>query len=97
MGRPNIRLMTDLSNGHGCFPPFLPAQASINVFVNGLAEVRSGDSYMVHCCPGMGCHKGMALPGSSTVFVNGRLAHTKGAGIECGDTAGNGSLNVFTG
>lgn len=97
MGRPNIRLMTDFSTGHGCFPSTLPAQASVDVFVNQIAEVRTGDKYMAHCCPNKGCHQGAALPGSATVFVNGRLAHTKGAGIDCGDMASNGSMNVFTG
>lgn len=97
MGRPNIRLSIDASTGHGCWPPTKPAQASTNVFVNGRGEVRTGDAYIAHCCPKKGCHVGKAMPGSSSVYVNGRLAHTQGAPISCGDKASNGSPDTFTG
>lgn len=97
MSRPNIRLGLDKSKGHGCWPSTFPATASTDVYVNGRAEVRTGDKYVPHCCPGKGCHQGTALAGSSTVYVNGRLAHTKQAPISCGDTANNGSLDTFTG
>ncbi len=97
MGRAIIRLQTDASTGHGCFPPMLPVTASANVFSNGIAEVRDTDMYGPHCCPNVGCHPGNALPGSGTVFVNGLATHTQGAGISCGDTAAGGSPNVFAG
>lgn len=97
MGSANIRLATDRSTGHGCFPPTLPAAASMNVFCNGLAEVRVGDRYIPHMCPGMGVHTGTALMGAVRTFTNKRLVHTVGGAIDCGDFASNGSPNVFSG
>ncbi|AFH14761.1 PAAR motif of membran proteins [Pseudomonas phage Lu11] len=97
MGMPNIRLKIDKSTGHGCFPPSLPVAASMNVFCNGIPEVRVGDAYMTHCCPSKGCHQGTALTGATKTFTNGRLVHTAGGAIDCGDVASNGSPNVFSG
>lgn len=97
MGLPNIRLNTDQSTGHDCWPPSLPVAASINVFCNGLAEVRVGDAYMTHCCPAKGCHQGTALTGAVKTYTNKRLVHTSGGAIDCGDYASNGSPNVFSG
>lgn len=97
MGQPNIRLSIDQSTGHGCWPPTRPAAASLNVFTNGRAEVRVGDAYIAHCCPKKGCHVGTALSGAKTTFTNGRLVHTTGGKISCGDMAGKGSPDVFSG
>jgi uncharacterized Zn-binding protein involved in type VI secretion len=97
MGQPNIRLSVDQTTGHGCWPPTLPVVASMNVFCNGKAEVRVGDSYMTHCCPSKGCHSGKALTGAVKTFTNKRLVHTAGGSIDCGDFASNGSPNVFSG
>jgi uncharacterized Zn-binding protein involved in type VI secretion len=69
----------------------------MNVFCNGLAEVRVGDAYMVHLCPGKGAHQGKALTGATKTFTNGKLVHTVGGAIDCGDFAQNGSPNVFSG
>lgn len=100
MGQANIRLATDQSTGHGCWPPTVPASASINVFVNGKAEVRVGDTYVSHCCPKKGCHVGTALTGATRTYTNKRITHTKGGQISCGNgshLAANGSPNVFSG
>lgn len=97
MGRPNVRLNTDQTTGHGCWPPTLPIQASMNVFCNGKAEVRVGDAYMVHCCPGKGCHQGKAASGATKTYTNGKLVHTMGGAIDCGDFSQIGSPNVFSG
>jgi uncharacterized Zn-binding protein involved in type VI secretion len=97
MGAPNIRLSTDQTTGHGCWPPTLPAAASINVFCNGKAEVRVGDAYIMHLCPGKGAHIGTALTGAAKTYTNKRLVHTAGGAIDCGDFASNGSPNVFSG
>lgn len=97
MSAPNIRLSLDQSTGHGCWPPSIPAVASINVFCNKRGEVRVGDSYMTHCCPSKGCHAGKAATGAVRTFTNGRLVHTAGGAIDCGDFASNGSPNVFSG
>lgn len=97
MGQPNIRLTVDQTTGHGCWPPTLPVAASMNVFCNGKAEVRVGDAYMVHLCPGKGAHQGKALTGAVKTYTNKRLVHTAGGAIDCGDIASNGSPNVFSG
>lgn len=70
-------------------------ECSPNVFVNGRGCVRVGDMYETHCCDD-DCHTGRrASQGNPTVFVNGRMIHRIGDGISCGDTAGQGSSNVF--
>lgn len=92
----NIRLNTDLSTGHDCWPPTVPAMASVNVYCNGRREVRMGDAYKTHCCPSKGCHAGVAGAITSRTFANGRLVHTKGAPINCSDYANNGSPNTFS-
>lgn len=97
MGKPNIRLSTDRSTGHACWPPTIPAAASMNVFCNGKAEVRVGDKYIVHMCPGKGAHVGTALTGAAKTYTNKRLTHTAGGAIDCGDVASSGSPNVFSG
>ena len=97
MGRPNVRLNTDQTTGHGCWPPTLPVAASMNVFCNKLAEVRVGDAYMTHCCPSKGCHQGTALTGAIKTYTNKRLVHTAASSIDCGDVSSNGSPNVFSG
>lgn len=94
MGNKVIRKGVDNSNGHG-FPPVPCIQGSSNVFVNGTAITRQGDKYTVHCLSSS-CHQGAAT-GSSTVFANGKGVNTNGKPITCGDTAGNGSSNVFAG
>ncbi|RVV96489.1 hypothetical protein EKE94_18495, partial [Mesobaculum littorinae] len=42
----------DIGSGHEChFPPTPATGASPDVFVNGIAVVRQGDSYAPHACP----------------------------------------------
>lgn len=93
---PAIRMGVDASVGH-CFPPRPADSGSPNVFVNGIAVVRVGDHYPTHSCPPYPPHDGNASVGSSTVFVNGKALHRNGDAISCGDTATNGSPNVFVG
>ena len=86
----------DMSCGHGCYPPYPLAAGSPNVFVNGIAAGRNGDSYTVHCCnccDPVICHSGSAI-GSSVVRINGKVAHRKGNGVSCGDSLCGGSPNV---
>jgi uncharacterized Zn-binding protein involved in type VI secretion len=88
-----VRLGVDNSVGH-CFTPRPPDSASPSVFVNGIAVVRVGDSYPAHACP-PAVHGGNASAGSPNVFANGIAIHRIGDAISCGDTAGNGSPDVF--
>lgn len=93
MGQSIIRL-GDPSTGHGAWGPNTQVQASSNVFVNGIGAVRDGDSYKPH--KGPSTHPETAKSGA-TVFVNGRAVHRTGDPCSCGDTAGQGSQNVFAG
>lgn len=87
-----IRKDVDISFGH-CFSPRPCVTGSNDVFVNNIPVCREGDYYPTHCC-GSSCHDGVAVS-ASNVFVNNRKIHRFGDRISCGDTANNGSLNVF--
>ena len=95
-----IRQDCDPSCGH-CYTPRPAVTGSPNVFANhnnGCSSgnvVRVGDYYPTHCCPSVGCHDGVASQGSPNVFANGIAVHRNGDAISCGDTACNGSGNVF--
>lgn len=88
-----IRVGADPSTGHGCFPPRPATAGSTDVIKNQLRAVRVGDSYAIHCC--LSCHGGVATSGSENVIINQRKQHRSGDAISCGDTAANGSLDIF--
>ena len=90
----------DIGSGHGChFPPTPATGGSPDVFVNGRALMRQGDSFAAHpCVAGHAGPHGRALSGgSATVFVNGKPAGRKGDGIDCGGAASTASGDVFIG
>jgi|APGre2960657404_1045060.scaffolds.fasta_scaffold55971_3 uncharacterized Zn-binding protein involved in type VI secretion len=87
-----IRKGVDKSTGH-CYTPRPCVTGSNNVFINKIPATRVGDFYPTHCC-GSSCHSGNATS-TSNVFVNNRPIHRSGDPITCGDTAFNGSPNVF--
>ena len=91
---PGVHRQGDSTSGHGCWPPTIPSSWSPNVFVNGKAVVRNGDSIVVHCCPDGPCHGGTYV-GTHTVKVNGMDKQTQGDPISCGDTASCCSPNVI--
>lgn len=91
-----IRKGVDLSQGH-CFEPRPADEGSNNVFTNNIMQVRETDHYPTHTC-GDDSHDGNALDGTApTVLVNNLKIHVDGDPIDCGDTAANGSPNVFAG
>jgi len=92
---PAASRLGDICSGHGCFPPRSGATASSNVFINGIAAHRQGDSWLQHCCDI--CHTGAVSGGSSTVFINGQAATRIGDAIDCGSVLAQGSNNVFIG
>lgn len=84
--------------GHGCWPPRPNAQASPDVFVNGIALHRNGDAWAAHTCPEIPeTHASVLAGGSSTVFINGKGAARIGDAVACGSSAAEGSANVFIG
>ena len=87
-----IRKGVDISTGQ-CYTPRPCVTGSPNVFINNIPATSVGDFYPVHCC-GDSCHSGTALS-TSNVFVNSKKIHRSGDPISCGDTAINGSPNVF--
>jgi len=99
VGQSIIRLDAgDFSTGHGCWPSFEPAAASLNVFVNQKKAVRVEDAYPPHTCISIPeTHSSKASQGSPTVFINSQFVHRSGDAIKCGDTADNGSPDVLVG
>lgn len=93
MGKPVIRLGSDLTTGHQGYPPVPAVTASGNVFANKRGIVRTGDKYQMHTRPHGKPHVGVAI-GSSTVRVNGKPAQLKGDSNSCKDKASHGSSNV---
>lgn len=88
----------DYSTADPCGAPARPADSgSSNVFINGKAAVRAGDTYAEHACPDSPPHTGVAEGGSASVFINGQPAHRTGDGISCGSKAGEGSPDVSIG
>ena len=93
---PAVSRKGDTCTGDGCFPPRASTSGSPNVFVNGKAALRVGDSWEVHSC-GDSSHDGISSAGSSFVFVNGKPLVRVGDDISCGAAAAVGSPNVFCG
>lgn len=94
---PAVTRLGDLCGGHGAWPPRSSTSASGDVFVNGIAVHRQGDSWDVHCDPQPACHAGILASGSSTVFVNGKQIGRVGDPVDCGSSVATGSENVFAG
>lgn len=90
----------DIGSGHGChFPPTPATGGSPDVYVNGSALMRQGDSFAPHACVAghAGPHDRALAGGSATVFVNGKLAGRKGDAIGCGGSAATASVDVYIG
>lgn len=90
---PGIARATDITSGHGCFPPAeaSAASASKDVFIETKGVVREGDGFDPHCC-GDDCHDGASDGGSSTVFVNGKKVSRLGDPVKC--STGGGSVII---
>lgn len=96
---PAVTRKGDSCTGHTTWPPRNSTGGSSNVFVNGKAAHRQGDSWASHCSikRRYPCHSGALSGGSSTVFVNGKPLGRIGDGVSCGSAAASGSSNVFAG
>jgi uncharacterized Zn-binding protein involved in type VI secretion len=98
MGQPVTR-KGDKSTGHGPYKPRASTGASPDVFVNGIAVNREGDTWAPHTPPPNDVHAGQVhttTSGSATVKANGKQLTRIGDPVE-GDTSGAGSSNVFAG
>lgn len=94
---PAVTRLGDKDTGHDACPPRGLAGASPNVFINGSAAGRVGDSYAAHGCKDHAAHSGVIAAGSSTVFINGKPAGRIGDSVSCGGSVAEGSGNVFIG
>lgn len=92
---PNVARIGDMCTGHGPYAPRQSLTGSENVFVNGIAAHRVGDTWATHCS--VSCHDSALGTGSSTVFVNGIPLGRIGDAILCGSSIATGSDNVFAG
>ncbi len=90
-----VTRLGDACTGHGGFPPRPSSSASGDVFVNGIAAHRQGDSWSSHGC-GHTSHAVLAS-GPGTVFVNGKMIGRIGDPVDCGSTVAEGSSDVFAG
>ncbi len=81
---PKIHRKTDVTTGHGCYPPTIPASFSPDTFGTDILNiVRYGDTIVSHCCGT--CHAGTYVGQKCEVYVNGRYAQLKGDPVDCGD------------
>lgn len=94
---PAVTRLGDICTGHGCFPPRPSTGASGNVFANGIAVHRQGDSWAAHGCPSCAPHGGNLSSGSGTVFANGKQLGRIGDPVDCGSSVADGSSTVFAG
>lgn len=92
-----VRMPVDMSTGHGCWPPTVPATGSVTTFTDQFAQVRVSDMWVVHCCPIPGCHVPVTIIGSTTTFADQLPKQRMGDAMSCGDMAATGSLTAFAG
>lgn len=93
---PAVARKGDPCSGHAAFAPRAATGGSANVFANGIAVHRKGDSWAVHCDPSS-CHASVLANGSTTVFANGQPLGRIGDPVACGSSVASGSANVFAG
>lgn len=94
---PACSRLGDLSAGHDGFPP-TPIIGGVcsTVFVNGIPAATVGSTLSDHTSGAT--HVGRTVvSGSGTVFFESKGAARIGDSINCGDTLGAGSDNVFVG
>lgn len=87
----------DMDTGHDACVPTALVSASSDVFINGRAAGRIGDSYAPHGCVAHPAHSGAIASGSGSVFINGRAAGRVGDPVSCGGSVAEGSNDVFIG
>jgi len=80
---PQVVRLGDVCTGHGCWPSRPNAQASPDVFVNGIPWHRQSDAWSSHCCPPP-CHGGVLAAGLPDVYINGLQAGRQGDPVSCG-------------
>lgn len=90
----------DKTTGHGPYLPRPSTGGSGDVFVNGIAVSREGDTWAPHNGRPDDTHAyevGKTVSGSSTVFVNGKPLARIGDIVDGADKIAGGSSDVFAG
>lgn len=93
---PAVTRKGDQCTGHAAFPARSSTSGSGNVYANGIAVHRKGDTWASHCDPNS-CHASALADGSATVFANGLPLGRIGDPVACGSSVASGSANVFAG
>ena len=93
---PGVSFEGATCSGHGCYPPRPSTSGSSDVFVEGIAVLRAGDSYAPHTC-GDSTHGGAMAEGSGTVTANGHAVVRIGDGVDCGSVCAECVDTVFAG
>ncbi len=93
----SVTRVGDLNTGHDSCPAVRLIEGSPNVFINGRAVGRVGDSYESHGCTVHSSHIGKIASGAPHVFVNKRAVGRIGDLVSCGGTVAEGSTEVTIG
>ena len=97
---PAVIRLTDMSTGHGCFPPTSLTKTPIaKTFFNNLLAgvIDTNCQYVPHTCDTV-THAGQERSpsvGSTKTFIEGKAAARIGDTITCGDACAQGSPNSF--
>ncbi|MEG1413468.1 MAG: PAAR domain-containing protein [Acidaminococcaceae bacterium] len=94
---PKATRLGDKDTGHDACGPRALIAGSPNVFINGKAAGRVGDSYAAHGCVDHPAHSGIIAAGSTSVFINGQAAGRIGDSVSCGGSVAEGSTDVIIG
>lgn len=90
-----ISRLGDSTMGHGCYPPQIILEGSMNVFVEKIGVARVGDKIQPHSCHHT--HPSTAAFGSMTVFVNKRPVMRVTDRADCGSIMLTGAATVRAG
>lgn len=93
---PGVVRKSDISQGHGCFPPRPNIDGSSTTFVDGKGVHRLTDKWLIHMC-GNKSHDGSLISASTTVFADNKGIGRIGDSISCDDKTKGGSSTVFIG
>ena len=87
----------DLTMGHDCWPPTIPADYSPDVFANDHKIVRKTDPIVPHTCLEIPETHGGVYIEERSVLANDLPMQVIGSPVSCGDRAGLGSPDVWIG
>jgi uncharacterized Zn-binding protein involved in type VI secretion len=93
-----VHRKTDITTGHGCWPPQTPSSWSPDTFVNNLNVIRMNDGRVPHTCPPIPeTHGATYVDASCKTFVNNQPIQVKGSPLSCGDHANTVSGDTWAG